>query len=71
MNTEVPTWLLDYWMLLAPIILLQLILMVTALIQVLKQEQFRFGNKVFWIIVVVAIQVVGPIAYFAFGKEDQ
>lgn len=70
MNTEIPAWLFDYWMLLVPVILLQFILMITALIQVLKQEQFRFGNKVFWIIVVAAIQIVGPIAYFAFGKED-
>lgn len=70
MNTEIPSWLFDYWMLLVPVILLQVILMITALIQVLKQEQFRFGNKVFWIIVVAAIQIVGPIAYFAFGKED-
>ncbi|WP_225744441.1 PLDc N-terminal domain-containing protein [Marinilactibacillus sp. Marseille-P9653] len=70
MNTEIPAWLFDYWILLVPVILLQVILMITALVQVLKQELFRFGNKVFWIIVVAAIQIVGPIAYFAFGKED-
>lgn len=53
-----------------PIIILELALMITALIHVLRHPHYRFGNKVLWIIIVVFIQIIGPIVYFAFGRGD-
>ena len=51
-----------------PLILLNLGLMITAVIHVLK---YRFGNQVFWLIVVVFFQFFGPVLYFVFGKGDE
>ena len=64
--------LFDYLPILLPVILIQLILMVTALVHVLRHPNYRFGNKVVWIVIVVFIQIIGPIIYFAFGRgEDE
>ena len=64
--------LFEYLPILLPVILIQLILMVTALVHVLRHPNYRFGNKVVWIVIVVFIQIIGPIIYFAFGRgEDQ
>ncbi|GEK07663.1 PLDc N-terminal domain-containing protein [Schleiferilactobacillus harbinensis] len=69
MNTN---WqqLTDYLPILIPVIILELALMITALIHVLRHPHYRFGNKVLWIIIVVVFQIIGPIVYFAFGRGD-
>lgn len=64
--------LFEYLPILLPVILIELILMVTALVHVLRHPNYRFGNKAVWIIIVVFIQIIGPIVYFAFGRgEDE
>ena len=63
--------LLEYLPFLIPIILIELALMITALIHVLKHPQYRFGNKTMWILIVVLLQIIGPISYFAFGRGDE
>ncbi len=55
---------------LLPVILLQLGLAAFALVHVLRHRRFRFGNLTFWIIIVAAVSIIGPIVYFAFGREN-
>ena len=54
-----------------PLILLNIGLMITAVIHVLKHPKYRFGNQVFGLIVVVFFQFFGPVLYFVFGKGDE
>ena len=54
-----------------PLILLQLTLALTALVHLLKHPHYRFGNKIFWIIVVLLIQFIGPTVYFVFGRGEE
>ena len=61
----------EYLPFLIPLVIIELALMVTALIHVLKHPHYRFGNKTFWVIVVLLIQIIGPISYFVFGREDE
>ncbi|MBJ8325560.1 MULTISPECIES: PLDc N-terminal domain-containing protein [Streptococcus] len=61
----------DYLPALLPIIFLEVILMIFALKSVLKQEKFKFGNKAFWIVIVIIIQILGPILYFVTGREEK
>lgn len=64
--------LFEYLPVLLPVIIIELILMFTALIHVLRHSHFRFGNKVVWILIVIFIQIIGPIVYFVFGRgEDE
>jgi hypothetical protein len=54
---------------LAPIIVIQLILMITALIVCMKTEQTR-GPKLMWVIVIIVANIVGPIAFLLFGRRN-
>ena len=55
---------------LIPVILLELGLMVWALVDVAKRERVTGGNKVVWILVIVLINLIGPIIYFIFGRKE-
>lgn len=57
--------------LLLPVIILEFILAITALIHVIKHPNYRFVNKAIWIIVVLFIQIIGPIFYFIFGRGEE
>ena len=57
--------------LVAPIIVIQLGLMIAALIDLERDERrVRGGSKLVWAIVIVFINVVGPILYFVAGREE-
>ncbi|MCG4282523.1 PLD nuclease N-terminal domain-containing protein [Lacticaseibacillus saniviri] len=45
--------------------------MLTALIHVLRHPHYRFGNRIMWVLIVVLLQIIGPIIYFAFGRESE
>jgi len=57
--------------LIAPIVIIHLVLAITALIHVLKHPNYKFGNKIMWIIVVLFIQIIGSILYFAVGRGEE
>ncbi len=56
--------------LLIPIVLLELGLLVWALLDIIRRERVKGGNKVIWILVIVLINIIGPIVYFIFGREE-
>lgn len=53
-----------------PLVLLELILMITAIRHVLKHSHYRFGTRGIWLLIVILIQIIGPVIYFVFGKEE-
>ena len=55
---------------LIPLVLLELGLLVWALLDVIRRERVKGGNKVVWILVIVLINLIGPIVYFIFGREE-
>lgn len=62
--------LVEYLPLLIPIIVLQLGLTIAAIVHILRHKTYRIGNRTIWILVSF-IQIVGPIAYFVFGRGDE
>ncbi|MBO0450799.1 MULTISPECIES: PLD nuclease N-terminal domain-containing protein [Enterococcus] len=64
------TFLKDNLPIFLPLIILELILMITAVRHVLTHPQYRFGNKSMWLFVVVLLQIIGPVIYFAFGRGE-
>ncbi len=62
---------MEYLPVLLPVMVIELVLMVTALVHVLRHPNYRFGNKVLWIVVVVLIQIIGPVVYFVFGRGEE
>jgi hypothetical protein len=61
----------EYLPFLIPLILVELALMIVALTHVIRHDHYKVGNRVLWIVVVVLFQIIGPIAYFAFGRSDE
>lgn len=56
--------------LLAPLIILQLILMVIALLDIRKRERVLGGNKLIWVFIIVIVNTIGPIVYLSIGRKD-
>jgi hypothetical protein len=56
------------WNIIAPILVLQLILVVSALYSLFKQEETN-GPKWVWLLVILLISTIGPIIYFIFGRK--
>lgn len=63
--------LLEYLPFIIPLAIIEIALAVGALIHVLKHPNYRFGNKVMWIIVVLIFEFIGPIVYFTIGRGDE
>jgi len=56
-------------LLLIPVAVVQYGLMIAALVDVIRRERTR-GPKWVWIVVVVVVNLIGPIVYFLFGREE-
>ncbi len=56
---------------LIPIILLQVVLAITALLHVLKHQHYRWGNRGLWIVLVLFLQILGPVLYFTTGRGEE
>jgi len=55
--------------LLAPLVLIQLALLVIGLADLARRERTR-GPKWAWALVIVFVSMIGPIIYFLFGREE-
>lgn len=60
----------EYLPLLIPLVILQLILMIAALIDLARREQTR-GPKWVWVLVIVFVNLIGPIIYFVAGRQEE
>ncbi len=68
-NSSILDQLMRLLPLLIPLFLIQLGLMITALIDLIKREKTR-GPKWMWIVIVVFVNMIGPIVYFVVGREE-
>jgi hypothetical protein len=65
-----PAFDISQWIpLIIPLILVQLGLMVFCLIDLSRRERTR-GPKWLWAILIVLGELIGPVAYLLFGRED-
>ena len=54
---------------LIPILVLQLGLIVVALIDLARRERTR-GPKWMWALIILFVNLIGPIVYFVLGREE-
>ncbi len=71
MNAITTTEIMKYLPFLIPILLIELALMLIALVHVLRHKNYRFGNRIIWVIIVVCLQIIGPILYFTIGRGEE
>ena len=56
--------------LLIPLFLVQLGLMIAGIIDLVKREKTK-GPKWMWVLIVVFVNIIGPIIYFVVGREEE
>jgi hypothetical protein len=60
----------QYLPLLIPVVLIELALMITALVDLVRRAQTR-GPKWIWALVIVLVNFIGPIIYFVAGRKEE
>jgi hypothetical protein len=63
--------LIKYLPFIIPLVVAEFTLAVAALVHVLKHPHYRFGNKIMWILIVLFVQIIGPILYFVGGRGEE
>ena len=58
------------FLILLPVLILQLVLLVFALIDLFKRDVTN-GPKWVWLLVIVFINILGPIIYFLWGRTPR
>jgi DMSO reductase anchor subunit len=60
----------EYLPLILPLLLIQLVLMIAALLDLRRREKTR-GPKWLWALVILFGELLGPIVYFAVARVDE
>jgi hypothetical protein len=60
---------MSYLPLLIPIVLIELGLLIFALVDLLRRERTK-GPKWLWAVLIIFIQIVGPVIYLLVGREE-
>jgi hypothetical protein len=56
---------------LIPLIVLQLVLMLVGLFDLTRPERRVKGDsKVVWALIIIFVNLLGPLVYFLFGREE-
>ena len=61
----------ERWLLIAPLAILQLGLMAFALVDWARRPQTRYLNRRVWLVIIVIFSLLGPMAYFFLGREEE
>ena len=68
-------WVMDvFWEwfpFLIPVIVIELGLAIAALVHVLRHPTYRFGNRLMWVLIVLLINIIGPVVYFVIGRGEE
>lgn len=57
------------WGILLPILIIQLILMVVAVIDLIRIDKTN-GPKWLWALIILFVNIVGPVLYFVIGRRN-
>jgi hypothetical protein len=63
--------IMQYLPFLIPLAVIQMALLAASVVHILRHNNYRFGNRLMWILICVLVNVVGPVLYFAIGKGDE
>jgi len=55
---------------LVPVLVIQVALLLAALLDLIRRQHTR-GPKWAWALVILFINIIGPILYFAIGRADE
>lgn len=53
-----------------PLLIIQFIMQIIAIVNLIKREKVRFNNKWIWVAIIMLFNILGPILYFAFRGDN-
>ena len=59
-----------YLPLIAPLLIIQLILIVIALVDLIRREEVKYLPKWGWALIILLLNLIGPIIYLIIGREE-
>ncbi len=59
-----------YIPLIAPLLIIEIVLLAVALVDLIRREQVKYFPKWLWAVIIILINLIGPIAYLIIGRED-
>jgi hypothetical protein len=62
--------LLNMLPVLIPLFLVQVGLMVSALVHLFRHRRVKMGSVALWAVLIIVINIIGPVLYFVLGRED-
>ncbi|GEK88539.1 PLD nuclease N-terminal domain-containing protein [Alkalibacterium putridalgicola] len=62
--------IMAYLPIIIPLLILQVTLMITALLHLVKNERLDRNNKIVWALVIIFVNLIGPILYLIFGRKE-
>jgi hypothetical protein len=57
------------WGLVAPLFIIQLILLIVSLVDLSRIEKTN-GPKLLWVLIIIFVNIIGPILYFVIGRRN-
>ena len=54
---------------LIPVLIIELVLIVVSLVDLSKRNKVKGGSKVVWVLVIVLLNLIGPILYLVWGRN--
>jgi len=67
---DLATFIRQFLPLLIPIIVIELILLVVALVDAIRRPKTN-GPKWMWILIIVLVNLIGPIVYLIVGRKEE
>ncbi|MEK3979357.1 PLDc N-terminal domain-containing protein [Psychrobacillus sp. FSL K6-2836] len=58
------------WMLILPVLIIQLLLVIIAVIDLLRVKHTN-GPKWMWALIIIVINIIGPVIYFIVGRRNE
>ncbi|MCL2204558.1 MAG: PLDc N-terminal domain-containing protein [Defluviitaleaceae bacterium] len=65
---EVVDFIIRLLPILIPLLVLHLILLVTAIVSLVRKPN-PWGEKILWLLLVLLVDIIGPVIYFAVGTN--
>lgn len=62
--------MMEYILYLLPLVFIQIGLAIWALIDLFKNNRSTKGSRMLWVVIIVAVNTIGPILYFLFGRDE-
>ena len=63
--------LVEYLPYLIPLVILQLTLLTAGLLDIRRRSQLRWFPKWVWVLIIIFVNLIGPVIYFSLARQEE